>query len=86
VSRIVKADVPRSWFAYSDRIGPPVGSRIGVEGRWGRILSVTENGDMIDVEVEIDDDAPDDPLTRPDTLTGVPGADQLAIDGDDPVP
>jgi hypothetical protein len=57
--------LPRSWFGYSERIGPPVGSAISVQGRPGRVVAVREEGDMLDVDVEVD--------VVPDALTGVPG-------------
>jgi hypothetical protein len=74
----VTGRLPRSWFAYSDRMGPPIGASIQYQGRWGRVADVRETaGDMLDVEIDVDDDGPE-------SLTGVPGVgeDQLALDDD----
>jgi hypothetical protein len=70
----VTARLPRSWFAYSERLGPPIGSSIQVQGRPGTIAAVREaDGDMLDVEVEIDGELPE-------ALTGVPGTEHLSVD------
>jgi hypothetical protein len=73
----VTGRLPRSWFAYSERTGPPIGASIQYQGRWGKVAGVREHGDMLEVDIDVDD--------GPDTLTGVPGVGegQLAIDGGD---
>jgi hypothetical protein len=74
----VTGQLPRSWFAYSERTGPPIGASIQYQGRWGTVAGVRESGDMLEVEIDVDDDVPD-------ALTGVPGVseDQLSLDEDD---
>jgi hypothetical protein len=70
----ISAQLPRSWFGYSERLGPPVGSAISVHGKPGRVASVRPSPTdehMLDVEVEMDEDP----------LTGVPGPRDDVDDG-----
>jgi hypothetical protein len=62
----VTGRLPRSWFAYSERMGPPIGAGIQYRGRWGTVADVREtDGDMLEVDIDV---------PGPDTLTGVPGS------------